>query len=409
MKRRVLPLVLAVALVAIGVEAFAETSPLQVYGYFATRFEKTYSEPGLNSSGLTVNSDAPGEWSNPSYNLMLQQDIGDGFRAFANLSGAGGGNIELQNMWGEYAFNRYAHFRVGKMYRTFGLYNEILDAVPTYIGIEPPELFDGDHLMISRTTQLMFSGSVEAPAGDISYAVTTDNGEGAPVMGVHPIGADLKLSTFNDLFIVGTSAYFSNGHLTPDKGVGEGSPNSGILPWMANDEFQVFGGYFQVDDSGVMFQAAYWKATHDGQRDPASVVDVVTNAGVNEAQLARFLTDPNGAVDVSNVNTSAKYDVQTWYVRAGYRFETAHGQFIPYGQWDWYSNPETIKSKTWGGDNEAGAADDGKFNKSTAGLVYRPVQQVAIKLDGSMHMYKFNGQNESYPELRFDVSYVFGM
>lgn len=319
MTRRILPLILVLALVAIGSEAFADRSQLQVYGYFASRYEKVYSEPDLNESGATINVDSPGEWTIPSYNLMLQQDIGDGFRAFINLSGAGGESIELRNMWGEYTFNSYAALRIGKMYRRFGLYNEILDAVPTYIGIEPPELFDGDHLLISRTTQFMLSGSLNADVGDVRYAMTTDNGEGDPVMGVHPIAADVKFSTYNDMFTFGTSAYFSNGRLTPDKGVGEGSPSGGILPWMISDEFQVYGGYVQFDNSKALVQAAYWRAEHDAERDPASVVEVINNAGVNEAQLARFLVDPAGAVDVANVNTNAAYDVQTWYVRAGYR------------------------------------------------------------------------------------------
>jgi len=51
----------------------------------------------------------------------------------------------------------------------------------------------------------------------------------------------------------------------------------------------------------------------------------------------------------------------------------------------WYSNPETIAKKKYGGDNEAGAADDGVFYKSTVGLVYRPAPEVAIKFDQSFH------------------------
>jgi hypothetical protein len=34
------------------------------------------------------------------------------------------------------------NLRPGKIYRQFGLCDEILDAVPAYYGIEPPELFD---------------------------------------------------------------------------------------------------------------------------------------------------------------------------------------------------------------------------------------------------------------------------
>jgi hypothetical protein len=85
------------------------------------------------------------------------------------------------------------------------------------------------------------------------------------------------------------------------------------------------------------------------------------------------------------------------------------GEIGPYLQWDWYSNPETIASKTFGGDNEAGVADDGVFNKGTLGMLYRPIPRVAVKLDGSVHHYTFMGQRVNYPELRFDVSYTFGL
>ena len=33
---------------------------------------------------------------------------------------------------------------------------------------------------------------------------------------------------------------------------------------------------------------------------------------------------------------------------------------------------------------------------------------IAMKLDASMHIQEFNGSTERYPEIRFDVSYIFG-
>lgn len=61
------------------------------------------------------------------------------------------------------------------------------------------------------------------------------------------------------------------------------------------------------------------------------------------------------------------------------------------------------------GDNEAGYADDGEFLKPSLGVVYKPDPAVAIKLDGSTHIQKFNGKTESYPEVRLDVSCAFKM
>lgn len=380
---------------------------LSLYGYFATRFEKTFAEPGLEGNNI-VKADAPAEFLYPSFNLLLQHQITNKFKAFVNLNGAGGGVVDLRNFWGEYAASAAINIRMGKIYRKFGLYNEILDAVPTYYGIEPPELFDGDHLMISRTTALMLYGSFGSGSGIFNYSVSTDNGEGGAAEGVIPVGYDLNYKFGGGDYTVGISGYTSGGATTSDIGVGEGSPKSGVLPWMAADEFSVLGGYFEAKAGKVTLQTEYWRAAHDAQRDPEAVVEMITGGKPNAAQRARFLKGPSAAVEASNVNVAAKYDIKTWYVRAGLSQETRMGEFAPYVQWDYYSNPETIAKKTFGGDNEAGVADDGVFNKSTVGLVFRPTPQVAAKLDQSFHFYKFNGENVNYWEIRFDVSLLFG-
>jgi hypothetical protein len=84
------------------------------------------------------------------------------------------------------------------------------------------------------------------------------------------------------------------------------------------------------------------------------------------------------------------------------------GELVPYAQWDYYDNPETIYDKDWGGDAEAGLADSGKFSKATIGVIYRPQPAVAFKFDASTHFQKVNGSSEPYSEVRFDVSYIFG-
>lgn len=380
---------------------------LSLYGYFATRFEKTFSEPGLEGNAI-VKADAPAEFLYPSFNLLLQHQINDKFKAFINLNGAGGGAVDLRNFWGEYAISAAFNLRMGKIYRKFGLYNEILDAVPTYYGIEPPELFDADHLMISRTTAFMLYGSFNAASGIFNYSVSTDNGEGDPAEDVIPLGYDLNYKFRGGDYTLGLSGYTSGGVTTSDVGVGEGSPKSGVLPWMAGDEFSVIGGYFEAKTGKLTLQTEYWRSSHEAQRDPDAVVDMIAGGKPNAAQRARFLKNPGAAVDAGNVNVNAKYDLKTWYVRAGLSQETRAGEFAPYVQWDYYSNPETIAKKKFGGDNEAGVADDGVFNKSTIGLVFRPTPQVAAKLDQSFHFYKFNGEDVNYWEIRFDVSLLFG-
>lgn len=381
---------------------------LEIFGYLSWRTEKAWDNPELDANGNTLEVDGDRETTIPFFHTMMSYQVNDKIKTFANLSGADGEELEVRNIWGEYSVNQYLNIRVGKTYRRFGLYNEILDAVPTYIGIEPPELFDNDHLILSRTTLGMVHGWIPLGDGELSYALTTDNGEGGPNDDDIPIGYDLRYDWGFGNYTVGVSGYTSGGPTTSDVAVGEGSPDTGVLPWMAQDEFDVFGGFGEFQFGALQLQAAYWQAEHDAVRDPASVVQVVNNAGINQRQLERFLIDPLGPVEEANVNTNGDYDINTWYVRAGYSIPTERGEWVPYFQYDAYDNEETINNKTFGGDAEAGLSDDGQFDKATVGVIFRPVPELAVKLDYSRFSLDFNGANQDYSELRLDISYIFG-
>jgi hypothetical protein len=357
-----------------------------------------------------VKADEPAEWTNPFFNVMIQHQTSAKFKVFVNLNGAQAGTIDVRNLWGEYSASNFFNFRLGKLYRKFGLYNEILDAVPTYYGIEPPELFDADHLIVSRTSTMMIYGGLELGAGTLNYSLSTDNGEGKDDTFEEnvPFGWDLNYKFSGGDYTLGLSGYTTSGKSHPDVALGSGSPKSGILPWMASDRFSVFGGYLEAKINNLTLQFESWRSPHDAERDPALVVKMINGAKPNSVQLVRFLSDPNGAVAEANVRRNGDYEVKTWYLRAGYAAETGIGEIGPYVQWDYYSNPETIRSKTFGGDNEAGATDTGKFNKATFGIVYRPKPEVAVKLDYSSHIHKFQNGNQSFPEVRLDVSYIFG-
>jgi hypothetical protein len=406
--------IVGAALLAAGALGLTRSAAAQqgltVYGYFASRLEKTYNEPSFDGTQI-VEESSPREWGMPFFNVMMQHQLSDRFRAFVNLNGSGAGELDVRNAWGEFSASGYFNVRLGKIYRRFGLYNEILDAVPTYYGIEPPETFDLDHLVLTRTTTVMVYGQIPVGPGTVNYSVTTDNGEsgGLTGEGAVPVGGDVNFKFGRGRYTVGVSGYRS-GTTAPDKALGDGSPRSGVLPWMASDQFDVVNAYGEARVQNLTLQVEWAQASHDAVRDPDAVLEVLAAADVNAAQRARFLVDPAGDdTDPANVRTDAPFTVRTWYVRAGYSFYTSAGEIGPYFQWDRYSNPETIASKTWGGDNEAGVADDGVFNKGTLGIVYRPIPQVAIKLDGSSHFYRFMGQSVSYPEFRFDVSYTFGL
>lgn len=396
----------------------------KIYGFIEGRFEKSAAVPydaydqANGKPGSTVSEKQPYEWSVPALHLMVQGAVAERFKYFLNLAGPKSGNAEkdtpiaVRNAWMEAAIvEEYLNVRVGKTYRRFGLYNEILDAVPTFIGIEPPELFDTDHLLLTRTTNFMAHGQVASGDATFGYALMTGNDERA--VDEIPLGADLFFD-YQGLIRVGTSFYTTNGDSAPTIGVGSGSPKGGTVDWMAKDSFQVFGGYAQLHLDALLFEAEYWRAPHDGQRDPAAMAEVCATA-VNADQWAHFHCaeaanlasedDAKRAKAEQILGAKASYSVQTAYVRAGYAIDTDAVEVTPYAQYDYYSNPEIVREKDVGGDDEAGLADDGTFSKFTLGVILRPDPAVALKVDGSAHMQSINRKTEIYPELRVSLSY----
>ena len=301
--------------------------------------------------------------------------------------------------------------KLGRIYRVFGLYNEKLDQIPTFIGIEPPELFDQDHLFLPRTTTFMIHGNIKTSFGNLFYSLDTGNSE-AGASDAIPLGADLRLKTKS--LIIGTSCFLSS--ITDKKtnssvDFHSGPPKGGVLPWMDSDYYYVLGAFLETQIGKFLIQSEFWNANHDAVRNAENVLTLVKEAGINNFQRENFLgnnaSKRNDQLTVDDVVTNVDYTVRTFYFRVGYNIKTKHGEFIPYLIFDWMSHPEAIKNKQYGGDNEAGMADDGKFIKPSIGVVYRPIKAVAIKLDVSSHIQKFNGKTEQYPELRMDISFAF--
>lgn len=387
-----------------------ENDKLAIYGYMSANVEKVFSELSTNENGQTVKTTAPHEWSLPHFHLFLRAKPAKNIETFVNIATE---EMEVRNMWGNIKIRDGFQIKMGKVYRKFGLFNEKMDEVPTYLGIEPPELFDGDHLILPRLTTFVVHGEVKSPTATYSYNFCTDNGENGPAEGVFPLGWDFR-AKFHGKAVVGFSGYFSsigNEEITSSISVGEGSPEGGILPWMESDSYKVFGGFSEVQVKNFLFKAAYWQANHNFTRDPASVLTVANSTTLNDFQRTRFFGDNASLATASltegDVITEGSYSVKTAYFRAGYFIYTDHGTFAPFAFFDWMNHPETIAKKTYGGDNESGVADDGKFYKYTIGLSYKPVEQAAIKLDHSSHIQRYNGKSEMYPEFRLDVSYLF--
>ncbi len=383
----------------------------RLYGYIDSFWEKVGSTPaGVDENGETLTESNPHEFDVLNFNIMVQGVVADRFRYFLNLAAPSAGSatvdqtVAVRNAWVEARiWENYINVRFGKTYRRFGLYNEILDAVPTFIGIEPPELFDSDHLIVTRTTNLMLHGLI--PFGDnaFSYAVSTGNDERSSDQ--IPIGLDLRFD-ISTMLRVGTSFYTTSGNAAPSRAVGDGSPAGGVINWMDRDRYTVFGGYLQLTIRGLLAQVAYWQAEHDARRNPDAIAQVAAQSDLNPRQLARFFTDPTSPT-AANAIRNADYRVQTFYIRSGYEFSLTDTMTLtPYVQLDWYRNPETVAAKDVGGDNEAGLSDDGEFYKGTVGVVFRPIPSVALKVDGSGHLQQFNGETNFYPEIRVSLSYL---
>lgn len=382
---------------------------LRLYGYLGAKLERAFLIPGIGANGETITDSDPWEWSQAGFHLYGNAQLNRRITALFNLAGEDG-SVEVRNAWGNLKWSDGLQIRTGLGYRRFDLFNEKLDQLPAFLGIEPPELFDGDHLMLPRTSLFMIHGEKELATGTLLWSVDTDNGEGGAEDGVVPVGWDARFRSGS--LLVGVSGYFSNlgdTRTSPGTAPGEGSPAGGVLPWMSGDKYTVIGAFVEATRGPLLVQAAYWTADHDALRDPASVVDVYQQAGLNPYQVSRFFGAGATSFTEADVVVPVEYTVSSWYLRLGYSLDTGLGVMTPYLFLDYMSHPEVIRNKDLGGDNEAGYADDGEFLKPSLGVAWKPDPAVAIKLDASTHIQEFNGQSESYPEVRLDISYAFKM
>lgn len=386
-----------------------------LYGYINSNFQKTFDVPFSNPDGEIRKESDPGEWIPvKNFHLYGQANLSDRVSFLFNIALNDGESLEIRNAWGNFMIKEPIQVRVGKMYRKFGLYNERLDQIPTFIGIEAPEMLDQDHLFLTRTTNFMVHGALKNARREISYALMTDNGEGGPARGLFPVGWDLRLKSYTNSFIIGTSGYTSSvndTYATSTIAPRSGSPTGGILPWMDAGKFTVAGVFLEKKLGNVIIQSEYYTSKHKSIRNADATLQIIRDAGINTFQRNRFLganaEKNNEMLQETDIIRDVNYTVQTWYVRAGYNLNTSIGQMVPYLFVDWMSHPENIRNKQFGGDDEAGLADDGTFWKPSIGIVYRPLPAVAIKLDGSYHSQKINNRQVTYPELRIDFSFAF--
>ncbi len=388
---------------------------VKLYGFVDGYFEKVAGIPTLSADGDIVREFQPHELDVLNFNIMGQGVLAGRYRFFFNLAGPGAGGltdrpVQVRNAWVEAApaGDRIA-LRIGKTYRRFGLYNEILDAVPTFIGIEPPEVLDPDRPLLPRTTNLMLHGSVPIGGSLLEYAAMTGTEDRGPRS--VPVGLDLRWQS--GAFLIGSSFYFSGGRAVPTLDPVTGQPLGGVAPWMKDDRYAVLGFFAEIDTGRFIFQTELWRSEHRATRDPAAVA-ALEDSYLLPSQEERLGLDEE-RVDDSVLAQDVSYRVAAGYIRTGYAFEVPVGEeyweITPYLQGDLFMNPETIAPKPLGGDGEAGFGARGRFIKGTAGLVLRPIPAVALKVDGSMHIMRLSetGPFVTYPEVRVSYSLLWDL
>lgn len=382
------------------------------YGFINTNLEQVFQEPSINDEGKSIRKDGPLTWAPiRDFHIYGSQNVSNKISVFFNLSRDEREGLEIRNAYGNFELKKYFQIQVGKMYRSFGLYNSKLDQTPSFIGIEPPELFDIDHLFLTRTTSFALHGELPVGKNEISYFLSTENGEGGAKIGVVPLGWDLRYKSNTRSLIIGTSGYTSGGFVSPIHDIKNQKSYGGVLSWMEKDKFSVFGVFIEKKVGHLLIQSEYYVSPHNARRNTTQTLEIVNEASISEYQRNRFLDEnyikSNATLTEADIIQDVSYVAQTWYIRLGYDISTHVGQFVPYLFFDYMSNPEIIQNQNYGGDNEAGVSDNGVFYKPSLGVLYRPQQEVAIKLDASVHTQKVNGSLVSYPEIRLDFSFAF--
>jgi hypothetical protein len=383
-----------------------------IYGFIDTQYRDLAFSAGLpaeEEARLPAELREEKDTFNINLNVMFQGNVFEKYHWFLNLGALGAGDpadgdvaIGIRNAWVELPLYRERLLlRAGKTYRRFGLYNEILDAAPTFPGVEQPEFLVEGQLMLTRTTNVMLHGSWLL--GDDRLVYTFHTGMDERRGGQVPLGGDLRYY-LGDLLLVGASGYWSGGDAKPTRLVGEGRPEGGVPNWMVTDEFYVYGGYAQLTRGPLLFQVEYFRAHHDGQRNPNEVLKFAAAAELNERQRQRFV---NGVMmpTAADVNVDAQYAVQTLWSRVAYEIELeSWGTVTPYLHLDWYRNPESFEGVALGG-NEAGLSDDGQFYRTGIGFVYRPVPTVALKLELNPHIQTVQDEVGVFSKFQASISY----
>ncbi len=388
----------------VGPQKEQSENGLHFYGFVAPlAAEQVYQFPSRNDLGETVKTSEPLDFSDPEGHIYTKVRYGAFEGSVDFFASTEATRVEAAAVSFDFGEESQFSIQAGKMFRKFDLYNETLNHYIVFMGIEAPELFDSDHT-IPRYANLSFSWWL----GKWNFNVDTGNSESGAKQDLVPLGWDFRYDYGGLVF--GTSGYSSSitGKSTvPGVELGEGPAKGGVLPWMKEHRYAIFGSFVRKEFNRMMVESAFWYSPHTGERSREGVITLLANTHLNQRQRENFFGEfqslPDDALTANHVETNAKFDVRTAYLRLGYSLQRT----VFYAHWDWMDHPEVIAEKKWGGDNEAGLSDQGSFTKWSLGVVWRPKKNLAVKFDVSAHVQKFNGSNVVYPEARLQGSWAF--
>jgi len=384
---------------------------LSFYGFLDAGTEKYY---GIDGTEVANYKDENWEFKQPRFHLYGVSHLSKTFTVFFNLGHTvSTKNLELTNAWGNIKIKEGLQLRLGKMYRRFDLFNERLDQTAAIIGIDPPEMYDPTQYILPIYSLAMLHGNLPIKKSVFSYALMLNNGESGAEKNVLPLGWDFRLK--NDKFLVGTSGYLSNigtNFSLPSVGFGKDTPEGAIRPWIQSEKYWVTGFYGEALLGNFSIKSGYYFSYHQAFRNPDKVLEVIQNVRLEKDHLKRFVGTANyqkplAELSSKDIIVATNYWVQTFYVRLAYNIYTPQGQFIPFLFADYIENSETIPDKNYGGSSKMGLADDGAFFRPTVGLMYKPIDNVAFKSELSFYNAEILDKKLSYPELRFQVAYMF--
>lgn len=275
------------------------------------------------------------------FNILLKSDFAEGFVAFANIeflhafdSEENLGSLALEEGWFQYTYSEALKIKGGTFLTSFGSFNKIHNASPTYWSIRPPMFFDEmyDLHLIPDKANIEFSGSL-GERGRLDYNIHLSNGEGVDENGMdlnstRSVGGRVGTSLIDGL-ILGVSGHIDK-ELEP---AGEDMGHSEENETSEETDVQLIG----LDFSYTILNFKVYGEYYNGEYETGQIT----------------------------------FNRTGYFVVAGYTF---FDKMTPFVELDYFKDPNDFIYKN-------------KLSRTTIGINYKVNWRVAVKLEAHNHTY----------------------